>query len=170
MSEENRALNQTLENVELYLTFFFLIDYIIHLYASANRMQHATQLLVVVDLITIVPSIVIVCLESASKPGSNDGERPSELDAASDLNFLRFVRVLKLLRVLRLLQTVTATLKRTTSQKQGQEIMRQVAKMVLTGVSLIFCFAGLFQIIETTFNQMDSLLELWGKTRSLFLE
>jgi hypothetical protein len=41
--------------------------------------------------------------------------------------------------------------------------------MVLTGVSLIFCFAGLFQIIEISFNQMDNLLETWGQTRSLFL-
>ena len=160
MSEKDRAFAQTLDNVELYLTFFFLIDYMIHLYASENRMKHVTQPLVVVDLITIVPSLAIVCIQIASEPGSNDGERPSELDTASKLNFLRFIRVLKVLRVLRLLQTFA----RNSPQDQSSEITSQVAKMVLTGVSLIFCFAGLFQIIETNFNTMDSLLETWGKT------
>jgi hypothetical protein len=119
VSEKDLAFAETLDNLELYLTFFFLFDYMIHLYASENRTKYATQPLAVVDLITIVPSLVIVCLQIAS---SNDGERPSELDTASKLNFLRFVRVLKLLRVLRLLQT----LKRN-NQDQSSEITRQVA-------------------------------------------
>jgi hypothetical protein len=71
----------------------------------------------------------------------------------------RFVRVLKLLRVLRLLRSVK-------SQSQagaGGEVFRQVSAMVLTGLSLVFCFAGLIQVVETSGRSIEDLLAIWNQ-------
>jgi len=147
VSASDRRFIANLERIELYLTFFFLFDYLIYLYAADKRMKHAMQPLVVIDGITILPALFIFFVELGTE-GSDQVH--VQLDAVSKLNFLRFVRVLKLLRVLRLLRTVNQR----TAQDTSGEITRQVLGMVLTGLSLIFCFAGLFQIIETNTNEV----------------
>ena len=50
------------------------------------------------------------------------------------------------------------TVKNQSQPGTGGEVFRQVTAMVLTGLSLVFCFAGLFQIVETAgrpLNEVD---------------
>ena len=103
-----RQLMDKLDQVELWLTFFFLLDYILYLYAAEQRLKHVMTPLRIIDFITILPSLLIFFIETEHKSRSSTGEEfeNKELETATQLNFLRFVRVLKLLRVLRLLRTV----------------------------------------------------------------
>ena len=55
MDEKDAALVRRLEQIELWLTFFFLIDYMMYLYASENRTKHVMAPLNVIDFVTILP-------------------------------------------------------------------------------------------------------------------
>jgi hypothetical protein len=44
-----------LEGIELWLTFFFLVDYVIFLYAAERRTKHVMAPLNIIDLVTILP-------------------------------------------------------------------------------------------------------------------
>ena len=158
VSDSNKQLVEYLDQAELWLTFFFLLDYLLYLYAAEARLQHVCKPLHVIDAVTIMPSLLTYFIQLANEAKSGESKTSAELEQATQLNFLRFVRVLKLLRVLRLMRSVNNQ----TEQGSGGEIMRQVSGMVLTGLSLVFCFAGLFQIIEMSSRDMKELLDIWG--------
>ena len=160
ISDADKQLMDKLDQVELWLTFFFLLDYILYLYAAEQRLKHVMTPLRIIDFITILPSLLIFFIETEHKSRSSTGEEfeNKELETATQLNFLRFVRVLKLLRVLRLLRTV----KQQSPGGQEGEVFRAATTMVLYGLSLIFCFAGLFQVVEMTNRPLDELLDIWG--------
>jgi hypothetical protein len=164
VSPADQKLMERLDRVELWLTFFFLLDYIIYLYAAEQRIKHACMPLHVIDIVTIIPSLLTYFIQLANQAKYGTSESNSQLETATQLNFLRFVRVLKLLRVLRLMRSVNNQ----TEQGSGGEIVRQVAGMVLTGLSLVFCFAGLIQIIEISSSGMPHLKEVWGVDTFLF--
>lgn len=160
VSKEAALLVDQLDQVELWLTFFFLFDYLLYLYAADQRFKHMCKLLNVIDFVTIVPSLLTFIIESvleASNSDMNINEMGAEI--ATSLNFLRAVRVLKLLRLLRLMRAVDHAA--SNGATSVNEIFKQTAGMVLTGLSLFFCFAGLFQVIETTSHTKEELLSIW---------
>ena len=55
LSENDAKLMSKLDEVELWLTFFFLVDYAVYLYAADQRIKHAMMPLHVIDAITIPP-------------------------------------------------------------------------------------------------------------------
>eukprot|EP00960_Hanusia_phi_P038766 753586-Hanusia_phi.AAC.1 len=140
----------SLEQIELIITFIFLSDFIIYLYAAENRLKHLFRPLIVVDFITIMPALVIFAVKQSMNTDS------SPVDKASKLNFLRFVRVLKLLRILRLIRTTKGR------PQVGTEVTRQILSMILTALSLIFCFAGLIQVVELSFRTPEQLADIWN--------
>lgn len=73
--------------MDVVLTIFFTIDYIMRWVAAHNRISYPFQLFPIIDLVTVVP----VYIEVARGAG----------DDAQDLLFLRFVRVLRIARILR---------------------------------------------------------------------
>jgi hypothetical protein len=93
-----------LDRMELWMTFFFLFDYVLYLYAADQRVKHMCQFLQVIDFVTIVPSLLTFIMKSANPDGGK--HLRESLEKASQLNFLRFVRLLKLFRILRLLRTM----------------------------------------------------------------
>jgi hypothetical protein len=155
-----RPMVEQLDRMELWMTFFFLFDYVLYLYAADQRVKHMCQFLQVIDFVTIVPSLLTFIMKSANP---NGGKHLREsLEKASQLNFLRFVRVLKLLRILRLLRAMNSR----KADTAAGEVFKQILTMVLTGLSLVFCFAGLFQIVETSpeFGRpLAELLEIWDQ-------
>ncbi|EKX45914.1 hypothetical protein GUITHDRAFT_138739 [Guillardia theta CCMP2712] len=150
VSESQKNVLSSLEQIELIITFIFLSDFVIYLYAAESRLKHLIQPLIVVDFVTIMPALVIFAVKQSMNAQS------SPVDKASKLNFLRFVRVLKLLRVLRLIRTTRGR------PQVGTEVTRQIFTMVLTALSLIFCFAGLIQVVELTFRSPEDLADIWN--------
>jgi hypothetical protein len=120
------------------------------------------RLLNVIDFVTVVPSLVTFAIEQTL------GENPAlqNVKTATTLNFLRAVRVLKLLRLLRLLRAVDVAA--SSGVASSNEIFKQSAGMVLTGLSLFFCFAGLFQVIETSSHPKEELMAIWGQNNFYF--
>ncbi len=55
MREQDALLMLKFEGIELWLTFFFLVDYIIFLYAAERRTEHVMAPLNIIDLVTILP-------------------------------------------------------------------------------------------------------------------
>ena len=55
MREQDALLMLKLEGIELWLTFFFLVDYVIFLYAAERRTEHVMAPLNIIDLVTILP-------------------------------------------------------------------------------------------------------------------
>jgi hypothetical protein len=64
MDEKDATLMRRLEQIELWLTFFFLIDYIMYLYASDQRTKHVMAPLNVIDFVTILPGTVAASLDA----------------------------------------------------------------------------------------------------------
>ena len=70
--------------------------------------------------------------------------------------------MLKLLRILRLLRAMNFR----KADTAAGEVFKQILTMMLTGLSLVFCFAGLFQIGETSpeFGRpLNELLHIWDQ-------
>lgn len=47
-----------LNKVELWLTFFFLLDYLLYLYCAENKLKHVFQTMHIIDFVTILPGTV----------------------------------------------------------------------------------------------------------------
>ena len=155
-----RPIVDLLDRMELWMTFFFLAFYLLYLYAADQRIKHMCQFLQVIDFVTIVPSLLTFIMKSANPNGGKD--LSESLQKASQMNFLRFVRVLKLLRILRLLRAMNSR----KADTAAGEVFKQILTMMLTGLSLVFCFAGLFQIGETSpeFGRpLNELLHIWDQ-------
>lgn len=43
--------------IEVWLTFFFLVDYVLYLYAAESKLKHVTKTMHVIDFITILPGV-----------------------------------------------------------------------------------------------------------------
>ena len=58
ISDADKQLMDKLDQVELWLTFFFLLDYILYLYEAEQRLKHVMTPLRIIDFITILPVVV----------------------------------------------------------------------------------------------------------------
>ena len=80
-----RPMVDQLDRMELWMTFFFLAFYVLYLYAADQRIKHMCQFLLVIDFVTIVPSLLTFIMKSANP---NGGKGLSEsLAKASQMNF-----------------------------------------------------------------------------------
>ena len=66
LTDSESQLMAKLDQVELWLTFFFLLDYAVYLYAADQRIKHAMKPLHVIDFITILPGTC--CWEIGTGP------------------------------------------------------------------------------------------------------
>lgn len=118
--------------MELVLCSMFSADYGLRMYMAHNRLSHFFSTFSLIDLITIVPVLALAVYET--QMGSQEG-------ADVNVTFLRFLRLFRMFRLLRALKVF----------RSGPEtgLQRQVFTVIFTILCMIFCFTGLYQILES---------------------
>ena len=115
--------------LELLLTLWFLGDYALRFYLAKDRLSYYFSASSLLDFITIVPGMVSVAIADAAF-------------TAQAWTVARTLRVFRIFRVVRMIRVVTIT--------PGSSFHRQIAYLVVTILSLVFCAAGIYQIVQST--------------------
>ncbi|TYZ68249.1 hypothetical protein PybrP1_009860 [[Pythium] brassicae (nom. inval.)] len=110
----------------------FTADYLLNLYCCENRFKFVLAFMSIMDVLTIVPSIV-----DHINRRSGRGAYP----------FLRFIRVLRLLRLIRLL--------RAAGSRSVSGACSFVQTIVLLLTSIVFIAAGIFHAAESSNRLAD---------------
>eukprot|EP00762_Andalucia_godoyi_P001527 ANDGO_00255.mRNA.1 Calcium-activated potassium channel slowpoke len=113
------------------LVFFFALDYGIQFYSASSRLQFVCKFRSIIDLLTILPALLVITSSSDFS-----------------LVFLRTFRILRLFRILR----VHRFLNFGYGVLDNETIHQQVFVMLVSVFCLIFCSAGIFQIVENSFD------------------
>jgi len=124
---------------DLFLTLFFTVDYIWKLYAASRRWKFMRSFFAIIDVLTCVPFYIEV-LQSAIDPGS----------FSISLSFVRVARILRLIRILRSFKFLSAA---------SKPFPKQLLRMGLVFVSMVFICAGAMNIIES--NQPIGLYQVF---------
>jgi len=75
-------------NTEVIIVCFFVIEYVVRLYASENRLKYVRNIYSVIDLMAILPTIMVMFFPDASK----------------HILFIQIIRAFKVLRIFRFLR------------------------------------------------------------------
>lgn len=129
VSEEFRTL---LWRAEVAITGIFLVEYVLRLYGARDRFEEATNAYTVVDLLSILPTLVVLALPIPA--------------VAADVGFLRVFRIVRVLRFYRFTRDEEfffGTIEVGT--------LRAV-KLLLTVLVVFFTAAGLFYTVEHAAN------------------
>jgi hypothetical protein len=110
---------------EFFITVYFLCDWILRFFLSSNRLKFYFSPFSLVDFITIVPGLVSLAI-------SNVAFSPAAWAVA------RTLRVFRLFRVIRMMHVITMSF--------GSSFHRQIALLVATVLSMVFCAAGIYQM------------------------
>lgn len=128
-SEVTRTL---LWQAEVAITGVFLVEYVLRLYGARDRIEEATDAYTMVDLLSILPTLVVLLLPIPA--------------VAADIGFLRVLRVVRVLRFYRFTRDEEfffGTIEVGT--------LRAV-KLLLTVLVVFFTAAGLFYAVEHRAN------------------
>ncbi|KAK3233190.1 hypothetical protein CYMTET_56486 [Cymbomonas tetramitiformis] len=120
------SVRQGLFFSELACAIFFFIEFLI-MHASERVIWYLLSFPALVDMLTIFP-VILQLADSQSN---------------TNLSFLRMVRLMRMMRLLRILRVHRLM------QHSDSEIHRHVFVLVFTVVSVIFCTAGLLQMVDT---------------------
>jgi hypothetical protein len=120
--------NQIFNYNEMIITQFFLLDFIFNWYTAINTKVYFSNLMTIVDTITIFPVYI----------GLITGQEVN-------LSIFRFVRILRLIRVLRTFRLL--------GNLSG--LKRQMITLSLTLLSMSFMAAGVFNVMENQVKQMN---------------
>ena len=115
--------------LELVLTLYFLVDYGARFYMSKDRLSYYFSLSSLLDYITIIPGLVSIAISD------------SAFDSQAWV-VARTLRVFRIFRVVRMMRVV--------SLSPGSSLQRQIAFLVVTVLAMVFCAAGIYQIVEST--------------------
>jgi len=118
---------------EIVIVFFFVIEYIARLYGSPSRWKQVVNIYSIIDLITILPTLVILFFPGASA-------------SIVVLKILRVFRALRIFRFLRFVQSPhfffgTMTL-----------MLLRISRLTLTIFTIFFVSSGLFYQAENLIN------------------
>lgn len=129
------ALSRPFIIVDVIFACIFAVDYILWFIAAQNKLLHIFMPMPVVDILTIVP----VFLDLAG-------------DAFVRLDFLRFLRFLRVIRIFRVFKILRVLRMWRVMRMSDSSIKRQIMRMIWIVLCLIFCAAGVLQIIEQEFG------------------
>jgi hypothetical protein len=115
--------------VDLILTLLFTIDYLWKLYAASRRLKFMRSFFAIIDVLTCIPFYIEVLLDVVD-PNS---------DTVS-ISFVRIARILRLIRILRSFKFLSA---------ESKPFPKQLLRMGLVFVSMVFICAGAMNIIES---------------------
>ena len=137
------------------MTYLFLFDFILRLYAAESRLQYLREPTTVIDIITIFPTLAAMALvwfgaeeHRGTDPLRNATASENELEFVSQLNFLRVVRLLRILRLFNILRRFKEKEERQSKSPEA-DVASHILRVSLTFFSTLFCFAGLFLSLET---------------------
>ncbi|CAE8614773.1 unnamed protein product, partial [Polarella glacialis] len=116
------------DTVEKTFNCLFVVDYVLQMFLSQDRLAYLFGFLAFVDVLTIMPLMVTWFIFR------------SESDTSV---VLRIVRLSKLFRILRSFRLIRAS---------SQDIYRELFLLGLTMVCLIFTAAGFYQLIENNWR------------------
>ncbi len=127
------SMKSIIWRLEIGAVIFFIVEYILRLYGSRERIKHMLSLYSIIDLLAIVPTLLLVCLPVSF----------------STLSFVRIIRVFRVFRVFRFL--------RFTENTQfffGNVTMQllKVVRLLLTIFIIFFISSGLFWAVEHEVN------------------
>lgn len=114
-----------LEVVDIVLVALFVIDYVLQYSLARYKVQFIFSWPSIVDLLAIAP--ILILLASRGEQGSN-------------YNFFRVFRTLRSLRILRVYRLFSFRL--------PNDVFRRALVLFVTVICLIFCGAGIFQVLE----------------------
>lgn len=124
---------------DLFLTLFFTIDYIWKLYAASRRWKFMRSFFAIIDVLTCIPFYIEVLLD-AIDPNSK----------SFSISFVRIARILRLIRILRSFKFLSAA---------SKPFPKQLMRMGLVFVSMVFICAGAMNIIES--NEPTGLYQIF---------
>ncbi|WP_435333836.1 ion transporter [Haloarchaeobius sp. TZWWS8] len=119
--------------LEVGIATVFLVEYVLRLYGAPDRVDEFLDGYTIVDLLTILPTLVVVLA-------------PVGAVAAVNIGFLRVLRVIRVLRFYRFTKD-----QRFFFGTVELETLRAM-KLLLTVISIFFVSAGLFYTAETRVN------------------
>jgi voltage-gated potassium channel len=135
----NESVHQLIWNIELFIVCFFIIEFILRLYASRRRLRHMLKIYSIIDIIAILPTIFTFI---SSITGANIG-----------LRFLHILRVFRIFRFMRFMEDPKFFF--------GEISMHllKVARLIFTIFLLFFITAGIFFHVE---NEVNPRLQNFG--------
>lgn len=113
--------------VEVFVTQFFMVDFLLNLYLQINLAAFLLDHITVIDMLTMLP--VYLILGNA---------------AAGSVNFLRCLRILRLMRMFRTVRAI----------KNLNPVKRQVVNLAVTLISMIYLAASIVQVVEDDVHQL----------------
>ena len=135
LSDAGRA---TLHTAELIIITFFIIEYLLRLWAADNKLRHARGIYSIIDLASILPILATF----------------------TDLGFLRIIRILRLVRLVRVLRFQRAFQGKNTIFGKVTETDLIIIRIALTIFTIVFVSAGLTWAIESKVSP-DKIRTIW---------
>ena len=136
------------------LTVYFLLVYLLDAFTAEERLRWALSPLALADFLTVFPPLIFFIPELFFSSSS--------VEFFGSLNFLRFIRILKILRIARLAKHLTK------GDSDDVEVQKQLFSVTFMVFSIVFVFAGIFHLIENTFNTPELMSEKWGMSHLQF--
>jgi potassium large conductance calcium-activated channel subfamily M alpha protein 1 len=136
------------------LTLYFLLVYALDAFTAEERLRWVLSPLALADFVTVFPPLIFFIPELFFSSSS--------VEFFGSLNFLRFIRILKILRIARLAKHLTK------GDSDDVEVQKQLFSVTFMVFSIVFVFAGIFHLIENTFNSPELMLEKWGMSHLQF--
>jgi len=133
------AIDSELATAQEYMNLFFAADFLLHLYAAESRSRYIFNKYVIVDIITIVPTLIIFFF----KVTGNSGQRTT-MEILQSFNFLRVVRLIKV-------QHLVLRENNNAREYGGPNVRRQLIGALIKFFVVLFSFAGAYLTIENEF-------------------
>ena len=136
------------------LTVYFLLVYLVDAFTAEELLLWAMSPLALADFVTVFPPLIFFIPELFFSSSS--------VEFFGSLNFLRFIRILKILRIARLAKHLAK------GDNDDIEVQKQLFSVSFMVFSIVFVFAGIFHLVENTFNSPALMLEKWGMSNLEF--
>ncbi len=131
-----------LDLFELGASLFFALDYFLQIVLAPNKLSFALSAAALTDFITTFPQLLLYIVPFL-------GLSSREIEYSAKFNFLRFVRVLKVMRLERIGREKAVMHPKVFAETL---VSSTVSKLVLTIVTIVFIFSGIFGVVESTFG------------------
>lgn len=131
----SEATQQVLWNLEVIIVLFFVIEYVIRLYAAKSRLKQVVDIYSIIDLIAIIPTLSMLVLPL--------------FGVIPRIEFIRFIRCFRVLRIFRFLRfTADPNFFFGSITLQFLKVIR----LLLTILMIFFISSGLFFYVESDLN------------------
>ena len=122
-----------LHTIEIVIVFIFIVEYILRLYGSENRIRHIINIYSIIDLISILPTIVLLIISAS----------PINIAMIMMFRILKVFRVFRFLRYMSNPEFFFGTI---------QQHLFKVFRLIVTILIIFFLGSGLFWISEFKLN------------------